>query len=82
MEEYNEEYNPIEDMIDVLNHCRQDYFKLYKKEYKNASIRLRQNLEIVIQEAKQLKRDALKFRKDIEAREEKARDEAKDEGYI
>ena len=36
----------------------------------------------MIQEAKQLKRDALKFRKDIEAREEKAREEAKDEGYI
>ena len=68
-EEYNSEYNPIEDIIDILNYCRKDYYKLHKKNYKVASIRLRQNLEIVIQKAKQEKRNALAYRKSIEERE-------------
>lgn len=81
-EEYNDESNPIEDIIDRLNNCRLNYYKLYKKNYKVASIRLRQDLEIIIQTAKQLKRDALAHRKSIEAKEEAARKEAEDEGYI
>ena len=28
-EEYNDEINPIEDIIDILNYCRKDYYKLY-----------------------------------------------------
>lgn len=64
-----EEYNPIEDIIDKLNYCRLDYYKLYNKDFKVASIRLRHNLEYVIQTAKQVKRDALKYRKEIEERE-------------
>lgn len=81
-EEYDDEHNPIEDIIDRLNHCRIEYYKLYKKDYKVASIRLRQNLEYVIQTAKQLKRDALAYRKQIEERERIARKEAEDEGYF
>ena len=81
-DDYSDEHNPIEDIIETLNFCRLDYYKLYKKEYKVASIRLRQNLEFVIQTSKQLKRDALAFRKDIERREEEAKKEAKDEKYI
>jgi len=76
-DEYNDEHNPIEDIIDKLNYCRQDYYKLYKKDFKVASIRLRQNLEYVIQTAKQLKRDALTYRKEIEERERIAKEEAK-----
>ena len=68
-EEYNDEDNPIEDIIDRLNYCRRDYYKLYKKDYKVASIRLRKDLEYVIQTAKQLKRDALSYRKEIEERQ-------------
>jgi len=64
-----EEYNPIEDIIEKLNYCRLDYYKLYNKDFKVASIRLRHNLEYVIQTAKQVKRDALKYRKGIEERE-------------
>ena len=64
-----DEYNPIEDIIDKLNYCRLDYYKLYNKDFKVASIRLRHNLEYVIQVAKQVKRDALKYRKGIEERE-------------
>jgi len=77
-DEYDDENNPIEDIIDKLNYCRLDYYKLYKKDFKVASIRLRQNLEYVIQTAKQLKRDALIYRKDIERREENARKEAEE----
>lgn len=80
--EYDDENNPIEDIIDALNYCRQDYYKLYKKDFKVASIRLRHNLEFVIQTAKQLKRDALAYRKDIERREEIAKEEAKNEGIL
>lgn len=78
--EYNEEYNSIDDMIDKLNYCRLDYYKLHKKDFKVASIRLRHNLEFVIQTAKQLKRDALKKRKEIEARQKLAKEEARNEG--
>jgi hypothetical protein len=81
-EEYNEEYNPIEDIIDRLNYCRKDYYRLYKKDYKVASIRLRQNLEYVIQTAKQLKRDALSYRKQIEERQRIAKEEAENEGIL
>jgi hypothetical protein len=81
-EDYDEEYNPIEEMIETLNYCRLDYYKLYKKHYKVASIRLRKNLEQIIQTAKQLKRDSLKYRKEIEKRKEESIEEAKREGFI
>lgn len=74
-DEYDEYNNPIEDIIEKLNYCRVDYYKLYKKDFKVASIRLRQNLEYVIQTAKQLKRDALSYRKEIEERERIAKEE-------
>jgi hypothetical protein len=77
LEENKNEYNPIDDIADKLNFCRLDYHKLYKKDFKVASIRLRQNLEFVIQTAKQMKRDALKYRKEIEERERIAKEEAK-----
>jgi len=82
MEEYSDENNPIEDIIDRLNYCRRDYYNLYKKNYKVASIRLRQNLEYVIQASKQLKRDALAYRKEIEERQRIAKEEAKNEGIL
>ena len=80
-DDYNDEDNPIEDIIERLNYCRSDYYKLYKKDFKVASIRLRQNLEIVIQTAKQLKRDALAYRKQIEEREDFAKKEAEDDRF-
>ena len=33
-DDYNDEINPIEDIIERLNHCRVDYYKLYKKDQK------------------------------------------------
>lgn len=76
-DEYDDENNPIEDMIEELNYCRQDYYKLHKSDNKTASIRLRQRLEIVIQTGKQLKRDILAYRKAIEEKQRKAKEEAK-----
>ena len=80
--EYDEENNPIEEIIDKLNFCRLDYYKLYKKDFKVASIRLRHNLEFIIQTAKQLKRDALSYRKEIEERQRIAIEEAKNDGIL
>ena len=65
-EEKEEEYNPLDDIADRLNFCRLDFYKLYEKERKAASVRLRHNLEFIIQTAKQLRKDALKKRKEIE----------------
>lgn len=75
-DQYDDENNPIEDIIERLNYCRIDYYKLYKKEFKAASVRLRHDLEYIIQTAKQIKRDALAFRKQIE---EKNKGEEEDE---
>lgn len=80
-DEIKEELNDIDHMIDALNMCRADYYKLYEKDFKVASIRLRKKLEYVIKTSKQLKRDALKYRKEIEEREENAKKEARDSGY-
>lgn len=77
--DYDDEHNPIEDIIERLNYCRIQYFKLYKKDHKVASIRLRQNLEYVIQTAKQIKRDALAYRKQIEEREKIAKQESEEQ---
>lgn len=76
-----EELNEIDSLIDTLNMCRMDYYKLYEKDFKVASIRLRKKLEYVIQTSKQMKRDALKYRKEIEQREENAKKEARDAGH-
>lgn len=58
--------NPIDEIIDELNLARADWHKLYQKDFKVASIRLRKRLEFVIQASKQIKRDSLKYRKLIE----------------
>ena len=75
--EEENEHNPIDEIMDLLNYCRLHHYKLYKKDVKVSSIRLRQNIEEVIQIAKQIKRDALTYRKEIEDRERKAKEEAK-----
>lgn len=77
-DDYDYEDNPIESIIDKLNYCRLDYYKLYKKEQKIASVRLRYNLEYIIQTAKQLKRDALNKRKEIDRKKRKAKKEAEE----
>jgi hypothetical protein len=71
---YDEEFNPLEDCIERLSLCRVDYHKLYQKNFKVASIRLRQDLEYIIQTAKQMKKDALAHRKKIEENKQLERD--------
>lgn len=77
----DEELNEIDTLIDTLNMCRLDYYKLYEKDFKVASIRLRRKLEYVIQTSKKMKKEALNHRKKIEQREEDAKKEARDAGY-
>jgi hypothetical protein len=81
-EEYVDEHTPIDDISDILNYCRLDHYKLYKKDFKVASIRLRQNLEFIIQTAKQMKKEALIYRKGIEEKERIAKEEAIRNGLI
>lgn len=81
-DEIKDEINPIDILIEKLNDCRKDYYKLYEKDFKVASIRLRHNLEYIIQNARQIKKDALLYRKDIENRERLAKEEAKNEGIL
>lgn len=81
-DEYDDENNPIENIIDKLNYCRLEYYKLYKKGYKVASVRLRHELEYVIQTAKQLKRDALLKRKEIEEIDKKEKFDSDNENPI
>jgi hypothetical protein len=76
-EKYNIEYNLIDEISEKLIFCRLDYYKLYKKDIKVASIRLRQNLESIILTAKKMKKDALNYRKEIEEREKIAKEEAR-----
>lgn len=76
-DKYNPDNNPIEDMINILKDSRLEYYKLYKKGYKVASIRLRQNLQEIIELAKISKKDALLYRKEIEQRKINAIEEAK-----
>ena len=78
--EYDEEDNPIEEMIDRLNFCRLNFYKLYKKDYKIAAVRLREDLEIIIQTAKQMKKDALKYKKVLDQRYKDAKQEALEAG--
>lgn len=80
--EYDEENNLIESLIDKLNECRSDYYKLYRKGFKVASIRLRQKLQEAILIIKQIKKEALIRRKEIERREQIAKKEAQDEEYL
>lgn len=77
----DEELNEIDTLIDTLNMCRLDYYKLYEKDFKVASIRLRRKLEYVIQTSKKMKKEALNHRKKIEQKEEDAKKEARDAGY-
>ena len=81
-EEPKNEYDPFDDIADRLNYCRLNYYKLYKKDFKVASIRLRQGLTGIVQIALKVKKDALNYRKEIEERERLAKEEAKNEGIL
>ena len=75
--------NRVDDISLIINEVVQEeeenlekfFDKLFKKDRKVASIRLRQNLEKIILLSKSLKREALLKRKDIEKRDDMDNDE-------
>lgn len=56
--------NEIDELIDILNEARVDYYKTYKKNIKAASVRLRRKLEDVIKRCGELRKDVLEYRKE------------------
>lgn len=56
--------NEIDELIEILNSARVDYYKTYKKNIKAASIRLRRKLEDVSKRCGEIRRDVLEYRKE------------------
>ncbi len=59
------ELNEIDELIEILESARVDYYKTYSKNIKAASIRLRRKLEDVSKRCREIKVDVLDYRKDI-----------------
>jgi len=59
------ELNEIDELIEILESARVDYYKTYSKNIKAASIRLRRKLEDVAKKCREIKLDVLEYRKDI-----------------
>jgi len=57
--------NEIDELIEILNSARVDYYKTYSKNVKAASIRLRRKLEDVSKKCREIRLDVLDYRKDI-----------------
>ena len=57
--------NEIDELIDILDSARVDYYKTYTKDVKAASIRLRRKLEDVARRCREIKADVLEYRKDV-----------------
>ena len=56
--------NEIDELIDILNSARVDYYKTYTKNIKAASVRLRRKLEDVAKRCREIRSDVLEYRKD------------------
>lgn len=57
------EMSEIEELIEILNSARVDYYKTYTKNIKAASIRLRRKLEDVAKRCREIRIDVLDYRK-------------------
>ena len=57
--------NEIDELMEILDSARVDYYKTYTKDVKAASIRLRRKLEDVARRCREIKADVLEYRKDI-----------------
>lgn len=55
--------NEIDELIEILDSARVDYYKTYNKNVKAASIRLRRKLEDVAKKCREIKMDVLDYRK-------------------
>jgi len=58
-----DENNEIDELIEILNSARVDYYKTYSKNVKAASVRLRRKLEDVARKCREIKLDVLDYRK-------------------
>lgn len=58
------ELSEIDELIDILDSARVDYYKTYSKNVKAASIRLRRKLEDVAKRCREIKSDVLDYRKE------------------
>jgi|AntAceMinimDraft_18_1070375.scaffolds.fasta_scaffold638827_2 hypothetical protein len=56
--------NEIDELIEILNSARVDYYKTYTKNVKVASVRLRRKLEDVARKCREIKIDVLDYRKE------------------
>ena len=56
--------NEIDELIEILNSARLDYYKTYHKNVKAASVRLRRKLEDVAKRCREIKMDVLDYRKE------------------
>jgi len=59
------ELNEIDELIEVLNSARFDYYKTYSKNIKAASIRLRRKLEDVAKKCRDMRVEVLDYRKEV-----------------
>lgn len=59
------ELNEIDELIEILESARVDYYKTYSKNVKAASVRLRRKLEDVAKICREIKSDVLEYRKDV-----------------
>lgn len=57
--------NEIDELIDILDSARVDYYKTYNKNVKAASIRLRRKLEDVAKRCREIRLDVLDYRKEV-----------------
>ena len=56
--------NELDELIDILNSARVDYYKTYNKNVKAASVRLRRKLEDVAKRCREMRLEVLDYRKD------------------
>lgn len=59
------ELSEIDELIEILESARVDYYKTYSKNVKAASVRLRRKLEDVAKKCRDIKLDVLDYRKDV-----------------
>lgn len=57
--------NDIDELIDILEKSRIDYYKTFHKNVKAASVRLRRKLEDVSKKCHEIRTDVLDYRKSV-----------------
>lgn len=55
----------LDELIEILNSARVDYYKTYNKNIKAASVRLRRKLEDVAKRCREMRLEVLEYRKEV-----------------